>query len=442
MSHPRVSSGAATALLVAIACAAIAGGVERRLHADEVAPAHLPPVVPLDTAAASPAAAARPASPTFASGTLLLVAAAALGAVFLLRFTQARRAVSLPPDVFDVLGSATISGQHGVRVVRFGPKTLLVSVSAGGCRTLAELTDPQATACIVEACRGGHPAHAPRPAAGLGRTAAVLLIALASLVMAPGPTSAHATEPGDAVEPAATVERPAETAATDLVARFLGGRSLDTTLSAAVMFGVASLAPAALLMTTCFVRMSVVLSLLRQGLGTQQLPSNQIITSLALFLSALVMWPVWTQAWRAGVEPYQQGRIGLREAYEQGTLPVRRWMAGQIEQAGNRETVLLFLKRHPDARREVKTYDDVPVEALLPAFLVSELETAFEIGFRLLLPFLVLDVVVATLVVSTGLVMLPPSLVSLPLKLLVFVMADGWSLVVQSLLDGVRTAGS
>jgi flagellar biosynthetic protein FliP len=228
----------------------------------------------------------------------------------------------------------------------------------------------------------------------------------------------------------------------DMAARMLGGRSLDATLSAAVMFGVASLAPAVLLMTTSFVRMSVVLSLLRQGLGTQHLPSNQIVTSLALFLSALVMWPVWTQAWRAGVEPYQEGRISLVEAYEQGTLPIRRWMAGQIEQAGNRDTMLLFLERHPAAPHDVKTYDDVPVESLLPAFLVSELETAFSIGFRLLLPFLVIDIVVATLVVSTGLVMLPPTVVSLPLKLLVFVMADGWSLVVQSLLDSVRVVGS
>ena len=208
------------------------------------------------------------------------------------------------------------------------------------------------------------------------------------------------------------------------------------------MFGVVSLAPAVLLMTTCFVRMSVVLSLLRQGLGTQQLPSNQIVTSLALFLSAMVMWPVWTTAYQAGVEPYQQGKIDLPAAYERGTLPIRRWMATQIEQADNRDTMLLFLSRHPTAPKEITTYDDVPIETLLPAFLVSELETAFTIGFRLLLPFLVLDVIVAILVVSTGLVMLPPTLVSLPLKLLVFVMADGWSLVIASLLDSVRATAS
>jgi flagellar biosynthetic protein FliP len=217
-----------------------------------------------------------------------------------------------------------------------------------------------------------------------------------------------------------------------------GPRSLDAALSAAILFGVASLAPALLLMTTSFVRMSVVLSLLRQGLGTQGLPSNQIITSLALFLSAMVMWPVWTTAYREGVEPYQQGRIELSAAVDKGSLPIRRWMASQIEQVGNRDTMLLFLNRHPSAPKQIKTYDDVPLETLLPAFLVSELETAFSIGVRLLLPFLVLDLIVATLVVSTGLVMLPPSLVSLPLKLLVFVMADGWNLVVQSLLDGVR----
>jgi len=226
-----------------------------------------------------------------------------------------------------------------------------------------------------------------------------------------------------------------------MIARMAGGRALDATLSAALMFGVASLAPAVLLMTTCFVRMSVVLSLVRQGLGTQQLPSNQIVTSLALFLSAMVMWPVWTTAYHEGVEPYQQGTIDLSTACDRGLLPVRRWMATQIEQAGNRDTMLLFLARHPSAARQITTYDDVPTETLLPAFLVSELETAFSIGFRLLLPFLVIDLLVAILVVSTGLVMLPPTIVSLPLKLMVFVMADGWSLVIQSLLDGVRAAG-
>lgn len=221
--------------------------------------------------------------------------------------------------------------------------------------------------------------------------------------------------------------------------RLLPGGGLAGPLSAAVTIGVVSIAPAALLMTTCYVRFSVVLSLVRQGLGTQGMPSNQIVASLALFLSAMVMWPVWTEAWRAGVEPYQAGNLDLVAAADAGSLPVRRWMARQIEDAGNRETVLMFLERHPTAASGVTTYDDVPAEALLPAFLVSELETAFALGVRLLIPFLLIDLVVATLVVSSGLVMLPPTVVSLPLKLLVFVMADGWTLVVTSLLNGVMT---
>jgi flagellar biosynthetic protein FliP len=216
----------------------------------------------------------------------------------------------------------------------------------------------------------------------------------------------------------------------------LEGRSLAALVPSAMLFGVATLAPAVLLMTTCFVRISVVLGLVRQGLGAAQVPGNQVVASLAIFLSALVMWPVWTKAWDEGVKPYQEGTLAAVEAFERGSLPIRRWMAAQIEEADNRDTMLLFLARHPGGPQQAATYDDVPLEALLPAFLVSELEVAFAIGFRLLLPFLVLDILVATLAASTGLVMLPPTLVSLPLKLLVFVAADGWTLVVRGLLDG------
>ena len=242
----------------------------------------------------------------------------------------------------------------------------------------------------------------------------------------------------DARDATKSVSPPNEDQVPTDIASFFDRRWADRLLPAALTFGVMSLAPALLLMTTCFVRMSVVLSLTRQAIGTVNLPSTQIITSLALFLSALVMWPIWTTAYEAGLEPYQAGEITLQEAFERGSLPVRRWMAHQIEEADNRDTVALFLQRHPGGVSQVDSYDQIPTEVLLPAFLVSELEVAFMIGFRILLPFLVLDCVVATLVVSTGLVMLPPTIVSLPLKLLVFVMADGWSLVVRGLLDGVR----
>lgn len=425
-----------------------------RSTAAEPAPRELP-AVPLEVAPVAAQDWPRKPAAVFDWRLGVLLVAVAGGLIAVRRFATPRVA-TLPPDVFEVLGTSSLGGPHPVRVVRFGPKTLLVSVSSGGCHTLSEITAAEATECIARACRGQHPPLRP---AGRTGAAAGLLLGLSLLAVSPAraaDTPAAANEPAvvavesaeplpavvAAVLPVTPPAPPSQGSGVEavggLVRSLVGTRSLDATLSAALMFGVVSLAPAVLLMTTCFVRMSVVLSLVRQGLGTAQLPSNQIVTSLALFLSAMVMWPVWTSAYRAGVEPYQAGEITLSQAYEQGSLPIRRWMAAQIEQAGNRDTMLLFLERHPEAPRQPATYDEVPLETLLPAFLVSELETAFTIGFRMLLPFLVLDVLVATLVVSTGLVMLPPTLVSLPLKLLVFVMADGWSLVVRSLLDSVR----
>ncbi|MFM8634892.1 MAG: hypothetical protein ACKOEX_08805 [Planctomycetia bacterium] len=447
----RHASWPSSLMVAAVLVAVVGSPMQARAEPE---PRELPAVPLVDPAAAPPVDAER--APLGQPGAVFdwrmiaLLAVAAAGVVAIRRFAGPR-AAPLPPDVFEVLGTAAIDGSHPVRVVRFGPKTLLVSVSSSGCHTLSELSDAEATDCIARACRGQHPPLRPVRS---GASAAAILFAVIGLVASAG--IARADEPPQAAAPAVVaIERPgtgvaeqapAASAAASrggveaiggLVRSVAGSRSLDATISAALMFGVASLAPAVLLMTTCFVRMSVVLSLVRQGLGAAQLPSNQIVTSLALFLSAMVMWPVWTNAYRAGVAPYQAGEIELSEAYSRGSLPIRRWMAAQIEQAGNRDTMLLFLKRHPEPPKEIATYDDVPIETLLPAFLVSELETAFTIGFRMLLPFLVLDVLVATLVVSTGLVMLPPTLVSLPLKLLVFVMADGWSLVVRSLLDSV-----
>ena len=400
--------------------------------------------VPLPTGDGSRRAA--PAARPTTDFRLLAAIAAAFAVLAGFRFfAPGRRRAALPTDVFEVLGEAPLAGQHAARIVRFGPKTLLVAVSSSGCQTLAEIADPQSTDRIAAACRGAQ--MPPRPAGRtprIPRAGAAVVLLLATLAAPVFAADAAANVPAElAVTPIAPVPAPVErSASAPSVEAGLGqlfkALSPGTVLPSAVLVGVMSLAPALLLMTTCFVRMSVVLSLLRQGLGAPQIPSNQVVASLAIFLSAMVMWPVWKQAWRDGVEPYQQGTVTVAEAYDRGSLPIRRWMAAQIEQAGNRDTMLLFLARHPEGPRNVATYDDVPVETLLPAFLVSELETAFAIGFRLLLPFLVLDLLVATLVVSTGLVMLPPTLVSLPLKLLVFVAADGWTLVIQSLLDSVR----
>ena len=213
---------------------------------------------------------------------------------------------------------------------------------------------------------------------------------------------------------------------------------VQSTLQVVLLMSVVSLAPAILLMTTSFVRIAVVLGLLRQAFGTQQLPPNQVITSLAMFMTLLLMTPVWTDVYRDAIQPYTDPdvQMSLEEAWQAGAQPVRRFMSRQIEIAGNSDDVWLFYQYLPEPQRQTPaTYDDVPLQVLLPAFVLSELKIAFLIGFQVYLPFLVLDIVVSSITVSMGMVMLPPTMISLPLKLMLFVLVDGWNLVVGMLMQ-------
>ena len=213
---------------------------------------------------------------------------------------------------------------------------------------------------------------------------------------------------------------------------------LGSSLQVLLMMTVISLAPAILLMTTSFVRISIVLGLLRQALGIQQMPSNQVITSIALFMTLLIMSPVWKQVYDDAIDPYTDPEVemSLEVAWQAGVKPVRRFMSRQIEIAGNSDDVWLFYQYLPDASSTPpKTYDDVPLQVLLPAFMLSELKTAFLIGFQVFLPFLIIDLVVSSITVSMGMLMLPPTAISLPLKLMLFVLVDGWNLIVGMLLQ-------
>jgi flagellar biosynthetic protein FliP len=211
---------------------------------------------------------------------------------------------------------------------------------------------------------------------------------------------------------------------------------LSSTLQVLLLLTVLSLAPAVLLMTTCFVRIVVVLSLLRQAIGTQTLPPSQVLTSLALFITLLIMAPVWKQVYDQAVVPYTQKQMDLEQAWTKGAEPVRRFMSMQIERTGNAKDVWLFLRYAGGP--PPSNYDEVPTTALLPAFVLSELKTAFLIGFQVYLPFLILDMVVASVMVSMGMLMLPPVLVSLPFKVLLFVLVDGWHLVVGMLMESFQ----
>lgn len=229
---------------------------------------------------------------------------------------------------------------------------------------------------------------------------------------------------------------------------------LSSTLNLLIMMTVISLAPSILMMTTCFIRFIVVLGLLRQALGTQQLPPNQVIIALCLFLTFMVMAPVWQQSYEQGIQPYTNPQPGqavpsLTQTFTDTVQPIRRYMSDQIEKTGNSETMWMLVEYQepaPDSPaakyyRAPQTYDEVPLTALLPAFMLSELKTAFVIGFQLYLPFLVIDMVVAAVLMSMGMMMLPPTLISFPFKLLLFVLIDGWYLTVGMMLSSVRPFG-
>ncbi|MBJ6122062.1 flagellar type III secretion system pore protein FliP [Sphingomonas mollis] len=201
-----------------------------------------------------------------------------------------------------------------------------------------------------------------------------------------------------------------------------------------LMLTVLSLAPGILMTITSFTRIVVALSLLRTGLGAQGVPPNPVIISLALFLSLFVMAPTFEQAWNSGVQPYTNGKIKEAQAFERTAEPFRQFMLGQVRD----DDLALFtrLSNKPPVAR-----DQIGLPILMPAFMISELRRSFEIGFLLLLPFLVIDLAVAAVLMAMGMMMLPPPTISLPCKIIFFVLVDGWALVAGSLVKSFGTGG-
>lgn len=195
-----------------------------------------------------------------------------------------------------------------------------------------------------------------------------------------------------------------------------------------LLMTVLSLAPGILMMTTSFTRIVVVLSFLRNALGTQSAPSNQIIIGLSLFLTFFIMAPVWQQVNTQALQPYRAQTITQDEAFKRAVTPVRRFMLSQVRE----KDLALFITLSKLPRP--KNADDIPTMTIIPAYMISELKTAFQIGFLVYIPFLVLDMVVASVLMSMGMMMLPPVMISLPFKILLFVLVDGWGLIVGSLV--------
>lgn len=203
------------------------------------------------------------------------------------------------------------------------------------------------------------------------------------------------------------------------------------TLQLIALITVLSLAPGLAIMITCFPFIVTVLSILRQGIGLQQSPPNMLIVSLALFLTYFVMEPVFNAAWENGIAPLLNETIPVETALERALLPFRTFMAGRVDV----DTFSAMAALRPDAAN-IQAGPDAPLSVLVPSFLLSEISRAFQIGFLVFLPFLIIDLVVAAVLMSMGMMMVPPAIVSLPFKLAFFVIADGWTLIADSLVRG------
>ncbi len=213
----------------------------------------------------------------------------------------------------------------------------------------------------------------------------------------------------------------------------IGEGNLETSIRLLILLTVLALAPSILIMTTSFVRIVVVLSILRQALGVPQVPPNQVIISLALFLTFFIMKPVFEKFNQEALQPYVRDEITDREFFDRTSTIIKDFMVKQTR----KDTLEVFLEvadLSKEEREKIKEPKDLPLSILIPAFMVSELATAFEVVFLLYIPFLIVDIVVASILISMGIIMIPPQIISLPFKIMLFVLANGWELVILSLV--------
>ncbi|WP_420491667.1 flagellar type III secretion system pore protein FliP [Neobacillus drentensis] len=201
-----------------------------------------------------------------------------------------------------------------------------------------------------------------------------------------------------------------------------------TSIKIMLLLTVLSVAPAILLLMTSFTRIVIVLSFVRTSLGTQQMPPNQVIIGLSLFLTLFIMGPVFSDINKQAYQPFMDGKITQEQAFQTASKPIKEFMAKHTRE----KDLNLFLDYAK--LKKPKTIDDIPLHVLVPAYSISELKTAFQMGFMIFLPFLIIDMIVSSILMAMGMMMLPPVLISLPFKILLFILVDGWHLIVKSLL--------
>jgi flagellar biosynthetic protein FliP len=393
------------------------------------------------------------ASALVALGTSLALFGAAMWLVR--RVTGAGRGVRAAGPL-EVLGRVAVGPRQGVAALRVGRRVVLVSVGEGGVRPLLELPETEWADAVAEA-------QGVRTGAEFGarllrslRAAASVMAAVLLVGAAPAPAAARpalaaqpaAAQPAAAQQPAGAPQAPAAAPQTGRVmvppvssrlprlSLGLGeedsGLQVSGTVGAVIVLGLLALLPTLLLLMTSFTRILIVLHLVRQALGTQTAPPGHLISALALLLTGFVMTPTLSEVNRTALAPWLEGAITEGEMLRAAAVPFRSFMLEHTRE----QDLITFLDL--SGGQAPASAEEIPLATLASAFVTSELRAAFQMGFVLFLPFIVIDLVVASVLMSLGMFMLPPAMISLPCKLLLFVLVDGWTLVVQSLAASFR----
>jgi len=363
--------------------------------------------------------------------------AGVLGLLALLRLALRWQGIGPPRDPETsprVLGSCAVGTRQRLCVVEASGERMLLGVTDGSVSLLrvlpsrapappaevpASSAEPQDSPAEPEDSSAEAPLRRSRPNVRLRPWLLAGLVLLAGAA-APAPLAA-AQDAGAAGAPSITLELRGPD----------GPQEVSSALEMLALLSLVTIAPSILLMATCFTRVVVVLAFLRQAIGLQHMPPNQVLIGLALFITFCVMAPIGEQIRTDAYEPWVAKQIEGREAGERALVPVRRFLLASTR-ANDLDLFLGLSKQAPPA--EIET---APLTALLPAYVISELRTAFSIGFMIFLPFLVIDLVVSSMLIAMGMIVLPPIVVSLPFKLMLFVLVDGWNLVLGSLIEGL-----
>ena len=349
-----------------------------------------------------------------------MVSALALvvGAMLLLRAGLARLGARLPARRLRVLETCALGVRQRLHLVEADGELLVLGVAQDSIRVLRRLP-PRTREEADEAAEAPEPSATQARPARRGLRIAGLLALLATILAA---DAAQAQTGGGAESLAGLATAVGGAADPDR----LGG-----TLNIVLLMTLVSVAPSILLMATCFTRIVIVLAFLRQAVGVQQLPPNQVLVGLALFVTLFVMAPVGVRVHEEAVSPYVEGSLSAEEALASAQQPVREFLMDFTRESD------LALFTDISGAAPVDDLEEVPLWTLVPAYMLSELRTAFEIGFMIYLPFLVVDLVVASMLISMGMLVLPPVVISIPFKLMLFVLLDGWNLVIGSLVVGL-----